>query len=62
MNAAGEIDVCYVVEENLGIVTVDKGASWTEASKWTVTSAECVSGGLHPYEDDVTFTMVLTSP
>ena len=60
VNAAGEIDVCYVVEENLGVVTVDKGASWTEASKWTVTSAECVSGGLHQYEDDVTFTMVPT--
>ena len=60
VNAAGEIDVCYVVEENLGIVTVDKGASWAEASKWTVTSAKCVSGGLHQYEDDVTFTMVPT--
>ena len=55
LNAAGEIDVCYVVEKNLGRVTLTKDNTWTEKGVWDIEDFECIRSGSHEYEDAVTF-------
>ena len=57
VNAAGEIDVCYVVEENLGSVIVDEAADWAEAGSWTIAEVACINDWAHEYEDEVSFVL-----
>ena len=57
LNAAGEIDVCYVVEKNLGSVVVDKAADWHEARSWKIDEVACINNWVHEYEDEVSFVL-----
>ena len=57
VNAAGEIDVCYVTERNLGRVTVDEAADWAESDSWTIAEVACINNWGHEYEDEVSFVL-----
>ena len=52
-----EIAVLYIVDRNLGRVTLTEGENWTEADTWQIEDFECIRSGSHEYEDAVTFTL-----
>ncbi len=56
-NTDGDIAVLYIVDRNLGRVTLTEGDNWTEADIWEIEDFECIRSGNHEYEDVVTFTL-----
>ena len=56
-NTDGDIAVLYIVDRNLGRVTLTKDNDWAEEKVWDIEDFECIRSGNHEYEDVVTFTL-----
>ena len=60
-NTDGTIAVLYIVDENLGRVSVTANtATWTENASWTIGNVVSIRGGNYDYEDVVSFTLTPT--
>ena len=60
-NTDGTIAVLYIVDENLGRVSVTANTTaWAENANWSIGNVVSINGGNYDYEDVVSFTLTPT--
>ena len=61
-NTDGTIAVLYIVDENLGRVSVTANTrAWTENASWRIGNVVSINSGSYDYEDVVSFTLTPTA-